>query len=625
MRKLMVYCRIIRRLELKQIFFRIKKIINFKVKYKPRILKKYRKTCKEGCISLYAAQIPFCFPEKEYNLLENTKEYLLDELAMADSIVKNEFCFLNIKHKYDDNVQWNSCGVDNPLWEYYLNYFEYGITLLRSYIYINDEKYIIKLKELINSWIDNTRPGRGAAWEPYPTSRRIVNWLIIAVKLSVVNYHDKTFLNKLINSIINQTEFLYDNLEYDLDNNHLTSNAKTLIWAGIILKEYKEAGKWLVKGEKLLKRRFDKEILADGFQDEGSASYQMLSIQDYLETFLLAEGNQISCGQFLSFQSIEKMVEAFLSIIRPDGKMPLINDTIYGYPLSEKELLAACAAVFNRSDFKWYCNGASLSYVLWLLGMEGYNAYIKMDAVCPDFSSVALETIGYYIMRSGWDYNDTYLIFDCGPMGPEHCPGHGHADALGFELYACGKPLIIDPGVFSYNGELRYLFKSTYSHNTVVVDGKDQSELVGAFRVGRMAKTELIKWTSLDNYDCAAGSHKGYKGINHIRRIEFFKPDKIAISDRVEGKGHHKIEIVFTLSEGLTDIEVIDGKKCRCRYQNILLDIFFETDRIGEICISDAYISGTWNVLVKGKKVVYTINTELPLEVRTKIKVKREG
>lgn len=599
-------------------------MFKFKLVYKVFKSKKYKRLNKIDCTKLDAVLIPFYFPGKDDLLLDNTREALMNEILTADSIIKNEFCFLNLKSCVD-GFEWSSCNIKNTLWEYYLNYFEYGTTLLKSYIFTGNQSYILKLKELINTWINNTSPGSGTAWEPYPTSRRVVNWLIIAVKLYKINYEDKIFINKLINSIINQTAFLCDNLEYDLENNHLTSNAKTLIWAGIILKEHKESKEWLEKGKKLLKRRFEEEILADGFQYEGSASYQMLSIQDYLETLLLAECNSISIGSYLNYQSLEMMAEAFLTIIRPDGKMPLINDTVYGYPCNEKELLAACAAVFVRNDFKGCCSNTNLSYLLWLTGMEGYNAYLKMGGTCPDFNSVALKTSGYYIMRSGWNYNDTYLIFDCGPMGPEHCPGHGHADALSFELYACGIPMIIDPGVFSYRGKYRYYFKRTCSHNTIVIDGKDQSELAGAFRVGKMAKTKLIKWTSSKDYDCAMGEHKGYKGICHVRRIEFFKPDRISISDRLDGKGRHKIELVFILSSALTGMEVIDKKTCRCTYENTLADISFETDHIGEIKILDTYISEEWNTLVKSKKIIFSLDSELPLNIRTKICIMKEN
>ena len=42
---------------------------------------------------------------------------------------------------------------------------------------------------------------------------------------------------------------------------------------------------------------------------------------------------------------------------------------------------------------------------------------------------------------------DRYLIFDCGPLGDG---GHGHYDALSLEAWAGDRPLVMDPGRYTY-------------------------------------------------------------------------------------------------------------------------------------------------------------------------------
>ena len=81
---------------------------------------------------------------------------------------------------------------------------------------------------------------------------------------------------------------------------------------------------------------------------------------------------------------------------------------------------------------------------------------------------------GYFTQRSGWERR-RFLIFDCGPLGDG---GHGHYDLLSFEACAGGRPLVVDPGRYTYaDGEpnLRHWFKGTAAHNTVCVDGLDQT------------------------------------------------------------------------------------------------------------------------------------------------------
>ena len=94
---------------------------------------------------------------------------------------------------------------------------------------------------------------------------------------------------------------------------------------------------------------------------------------------------------------------------------------------------------------------------------------------------MAFPTGGYAMLRSGWgdggrSYGDEcWGVFDTGPLGDG---GHGHYDHLAVELWAAGRPLALDAGRFTYadgpDGWRRW-FKGTAAHNTVQVDGLDQT------------------------------------------------------------------------------------------------------------------------------------------------------
>jgi hypothetical protein len=94
-----------------------------------------------------------------------------------------------------------------------------------------------------------------------------------------------------------------------------------------------------------------------------------------------------------------------------------------------------------------------------------------------------------------------------GPMGPEHLPGHGHADALSFVLYGKHEPLVVDPGVYSYHEKSwRDHFRSTKAHNTVCIDGQDQCVFWGVFRVAYPPRVRLLGWSD----EHVEGQHEGY-------------------------------------------------------------------------------------------------------------------
>jgi uncharacterized heparinase superfamily protein len=104
--------------------------------------------------------------------------------------------------------------------------------------------------------------------------------------------------------------------------------------------------------------------------------------------------------------------------------------------------------------------------------------------------SKAFPQGGFYIMRHG----DLYMIVDCVPADPKSPSGHKHNSRLSFELFACDKSFIIDPGTYIYTAdkEMRNLFRSTKYHNTIVVDGEEQN---------RFEEDELFaRWLVTENY-----------------------------------------------------------------------------------------------------------------------------
>ena len=92
---------------------------------------------------------------------------------------------------------------------------------------------------------------------------------------------------------------------------------------------------------------------------------------------------------------------------------------------------------------------------------------------------------GYFVIRN----LDDMLVVDCGEVGPDYQPGHAHCDTLSFELASDGRTIIVDSGVYDYeDSEMRRYVRSTRAHNTAMVDGCEQSEIWGAFRVARRAR-----------------------------------------------------------------------------------------------------------------------------------------
>jgi uncharacterized heparinase superfamily protein len=140
------------------------------------------------------------------------------------------------------------------------------------------------------------------------------------------------------------------------------------------------------------------------------------------------------------------------------------------------------------------------------------------------------------------------VVIDCGAIGPDYQPGHAHCDTLSFELVLGGRRVIVDSGVFDYQlSEERAYARSTRAHNTVVVDGKEQSEMWRVFRVARRAKPLSASMRKQpDGTVLFEGAHNGYAKLGgkpiHKRHMVYDERGSWVIKDRLEGSGMHRME-----------------------------------------------------------------------------------
>lgn len=145
---------------------------------------------------------------------------------------------------------------------------------------------------------------------------------------------------------------------------------------------------------------------------------------------------------------------------------------------------------------------------------------------------------------------------DAGPLGYNTICAHGHADALAFTLSLGGREVLVDPGTYSYRPDSpwRAYFRSTAAHNTLRLDGMDQSEPGGNFLWLRKAKAGCTLWKISPEHDVFEGWHDGYARLAdpvlHRRRITLDKAARrIVVEDRLEMRGTHNVELYFHCSE----------------------------------------------------------------------------
>ncbi len=94
-------------------------------------------------------------------------------------------------------------------------------------------------------------------------------------------------------------------------------------------------------------------------------------------------------------------------------------------------------------------------------------------------------------------------------------------------------------------------FKSTAYHNTITVDGKNQS---------RFYKPEPAELITFINYDFVKGYHEAYDGVRHERSILFKKNEYWIINDKLQSDQNHIYEQYWHLTpEEINNVNIDDN------------------------------------------------------------------
>jgi len=379
----------------------------------------------------------------------------------------------------------------------------------------NDVNLLHRAIDIALSWSEQNSTGQELAWQPFLLSLRIVNWLKFLARncMRAQELGRGEQIGQLLSSLRIQILSLESRLERELLANHLLKNAKALIFAGTLL-EAPESGRWRKLGERLLQGQIAEQILSDGGHIERSPMYHAWVLDDLLDIqqlFELCTPDDPQCIAAVS-GGIARMAQYLSEIVHPDGEIPLLND-------SQLDVTRPTAKILSDAGVSEWVSPPS-GTVLRILPDTGYATIRDRDS------------------RS-------FLIFDCGPLGPDYQPGHGHSDVLTYELTLHGQRVVVDTGVSSYEpGPERQYERSTAGHNTVRVDGLDQAEVWASFRVGARPKVSRLAKGEMPGGHFVRGEHSGYKrlGVKHSRAIGRLGDNSWIFADVLQGSGRHNVE-----------------------------------------------------------------------------------
>ncbi len=385
------------------------------------------------------------------------------------------------------------------LWWYSLNYFDF---LEQTGFLETPEEGL----HLILEWIAGNPRDSSLGWEPYVVSRRVVNWSnwLTRESGSVI----PPDCRELIHSSMGlQLRRLALDLEYHVQANHLFENFKALFIGGSYLfcagSRFSAAIRHIRAGLEGLRTEIGEQVLADGGHYERSPMYH----RDVLA----------------SLRQIRAWTERTGGLGNALSGVPEQGISGLGTLCSEKILLMQ-------------------DWLSWMRHPDGEIALFHDSGIDPDAQAGPGKTVrepfvegvrllspsGYFVKR--WNDGNTFLL-DCGVPSPSFQPGHSHCSVGSFELSIRGRRTIVDTGCGSYHHPMvRRRCRETAAHNVPMIEGCEQSEIWGSFRMGRRASVETARYDRTEGV--FAIEFTDFHGNSYARRIRFL-PAGIEVIDRV--------------------------------------------------------------------------------------------
>ena len=493
-------------------------------------------------------------------------------------------------HKID--IRSDKYGSAKHVWE--VNRMQFMLHIAGLYKKSGDAKYLDLFRYHLTSWKNENPYMVGVNWySNIEVNLRLICWYFCWQVLDVesLRSNDAAF-DRFVQDV--WLPLIFEHAEYSYNhpslcssaNNHLISEYAGLFVAacGWDIPHREERLKYAQAG---LKREILVQNTAEGVNREEAAEY----IQFIDDFFLIAAvvGKRTGAAFSESYnERLHAMANYMNSMLDCNCNYPMYGDGDDGFVLRPdagghfnnfKSLLASFAVYFNDASFKrtdvvWdeknellfgtasrgkfeSMSCASASAVLdgnKFFTKSGHFIFRKQKCAADGYGSANLSDVGNSLNvgsdASCAECRETYLHFDAAPLGFLSIAAHGHADALSFILHVDGKPVIVDPGTFTYHThkDLRRYFVSTLAHNTVCVNDQNQAEQAGPTMWLNHYKAKVVSCD--EKAGDVTATHNGYDaaGVSHTRRVQYNREkDEFTITDTLRSSKHAVVEIPFHL------------------------------------------------------------------------------
>lgn len=552
----------------------------------------------------YSAADILCYMEQRthvtYFALRDEEQASPPQIA---NILCGDFTYHEETFHLPTGFDWTVNPSNDIEWLILLHKFYFAPGLGDEFCKSGDSCYLTKWVALTEHWID-TVPLDFLSSDV--TGRRVQNWIYAhhhfitapqtnpACDLALLSAE---FYAKFLCSLHAQVEYLRANLTPT--RNHRTIELYAIFMAAVVFPEFAAADEWLAFARWELEQNIQADLRPDGVHCEQSTDYHHLVVKNYLGVKRLAVANRIHFAPIFD-ELLQRALDFAMFIHRPDGLIPALSD---GDSRSFLDLLAQGDAIYDNPAWR-------------------YVATAGRSGTPPIERSRLFPNAGYAVQRSGWGEEESefaderYLVFDCGPLGEGN---HGHLDLLNIEVAAYGKALVVDPGRYTYHEphpdssetNWRVHFRGTAAHNTVQVDGLDQTRYQFHKKKFKLRGPEPVwdlrayhKRTDCEVIHGFAASDQ-YDAI-HQRLIAFVHGTYWIITDILHAPRRHRYDLRFHLNDHAFGKTAVTWRDNMTIVQSPNLLLIQPSDEQASILIDEDAVSRTYGVKHAAPVVRYT-------------------
>lgn len=466
-----------------------------------------------------------------------------------------------------------------------------AVTLAQAWAVTREDRYLAGLRTLLTSWFDQCPYPMGVHWtSSLELGVRLLNWAfawhLVGGMASPLFEGPKgqAFQRRWLDNVYQHAHFISGYFSrHSSANNHLLGEYMGLFVAAVNWPCWPESARWKALAQAGFENEALRQNTQDGVNKEQAVYYQHEVMDMMLLCHRIGEANGAPMAAPV-LERLERLAEFIAAVMDVQGHVPMIGDAddAQMVRLSQRpdetpyqSLLASTALLFGRGDFKAQARTLD-DKTRWLFGDEAAAHWDALPAGSQAPARQAFPEGGYWILGADWGQpHEIRAVADAAPLGYLSIAAHGHADALAFTLSLGGEEVLIDPGTYAYHTQKvwRDYFRGTAAHNTVCIDGVDQSEIGGNFMWMRKARAELLAFEIDGPRQRWVARHDGYRRLAdpviHTREVLLDTSARtMTVIDRFACRQRHLLEWHWHWAETIdvtlsTDGVVASGYRCR--------------------------------------------------------------